>query len=161
MSYIANRHYKTPYSGLGVLADLYATGSISCGAGGTYADGDTVAVAGHTFEIDVGGGGVTPGNVAVVITGAETAQQIRTLLLAALQSDPTFPFSATAGDFDTVVDLRMKTPGPGLAMVGTGGFAGGVVAGFTGGQLGNGQPARFGPVRAIVPAPADNRVLIG
>lgn len=161
MSYIANRHYRTPYSGLGVLADLFATGSISCGAGGTYADTDEVQVAGHTFEIDIGGGGVTPGNVAVVITALDTAQQVRTALLAAMQSDPTFPFSATAGDFDTVVDLRMKTPGPGLAMVGTGGFAGGVVAGFTGGQLGNAQPARFGPVRAMVIAPADTRVLVG
>lgn len=161
MSYIANRHYRTPYSGLGIVRDSFATGSVSCGAAATYGDGDTLQAAGQTFEIDIGGGGIiTPGAVAVVIQVGWTAQQVRTALLAAMQN-PAFAFSAAAGAWDTVVDLRMRTPGPGLAMVGAGGFAGGVVTGFTGGSLGNAQPARFGPVRAMVVAPAGNRVLSG
>ncbi|MBI3204495.1 MAG: hypothetical protein HYZ29_23360 [Myxococcales bacterium] len=152
MSYRApSRPYRTPYGGLGVVADQNATGNVSCGAGGTYADGNTLTVAGIVFEVDLSpGDGVAPGNVAVVFAAGATAQQVRAALLAAMQS-PAFPFAASAGDFDTVVNLRMRTPGPGDPIVGTGGFGVGL-AGFTGGALGTGHPARFGPVRAMVPS---------
>lgn len=162
MSYRApSRPYRTPYNGLGVVADQNAIGSVSCGAGGTYADGNTLTVAGIVFEVDLSpGDGVGPGNVAVVFAAGATAQQVRTALLAAMQN-PAFPFVAVAGAFDTVIDLRMRAPGPGDPITGTGGFGGGVLSGFTGGALGTGHPARFGPVRAMVPSPPEELRILG
>lgn len=80
------RVFGRTQAGTGVAA----TGSITAVAGASTNDGDTFTIDDGTinpptiFEFDLNGGGVTPGNVAVVYTGVETAAAMAALIQTAI-----------------------------------------------------------------------------
>lgn len=148
MSYTHFQHYRSPYTAYGLQGDKHAYGHLVPVAGALYADTDTISLTGVTYELD-SGGGVTPGNVAIPFTGAETAAQMRDLFLAAFQAnDP--GLIVWWDDESGFIRIMVLAPGVDYAIgVSAGWPAESEYAGLTGGDLGEGQPARFGPVRAM------------
>lgn len=156
MSYApVNQAYRSPYTAYGLQGDKYSLGSITCLGAAGYADGDSIQVAGTAFELDKAGDGVTPGAVDVDITAGWTATQVRDALLAAINEAGVVGAFADGADG---IKLVHKTPGQNPTIIGTGGFVDNY-AGMSGGALGEGQPARFGPVRAMVPTSGDGRMV--
>lgn len=154
--YYNYQHYRSPYTAYGLQGDEYGWGSLLPVAGALYADGDYISLPGGTYELD-SGGVVTPGNTAVAFTGAETAAQMAALLLAAFQAgEPslTIWWDDEAG----LIRFRVNEPGVNYPIgVNPEWPVESEYAGITGGELGAGQPARFGPVRAMVIGSGDGR----
>lgn len=148
--------YRSRYSAYGIDGDKCAVGWFIPVAGALYADADTISLPTKTYELD-DNASVTPGNVAIVFTGAETAAQMKDLFLAAMQANETSTvvwWDAEAGK----IRFRNKAPGVDNAInISPGWPAESEVSGIVGGQRGTGQPARFGPVRAFVPNDAGGR----
>jgi len=69
---------------------------------GVVADGQTVTIGASVYEFDTGGG-VTPGNVAVNVSGGVTAPLAVTALVAAITGDAAAVVTAADGTGDTVV----------------------------------------------------------
>lgn len=101
----------------------------TCDVKANYVDGDTITVTvqviegsgingpaaiGHydawTFEYDVAGDGVTPGNIAIDISGATTAAEVCALTLAALRTVLHGYLTAEAGA--TTADFVIVGKGP-------------------------------------------------
>jgi hypothetical protein len=163
MSYAPpNQAYRSPYSAYGIDGDKRSVGSLIVLAGSEYADGNTIDLTGTTYELDddaaVGGG-----NTPITFTGAETAAEMAALFAAAFDSTSE-PGLTVWAEEDALgvwtVQFRVNAPGVEYAST-TGGAwpAESVLSGLTGGQLGTGQPARFGPVRAFVPTDGGGRML--
>ena len=113
-----------------------ATGSVTCVAKANLIDGETVTIAGKTYEFDVAGDGVTGGNVAVDVSAATTAVTVALALAGAISSE---------GDCSVVWDGLTDTLGlvnltPGAAgnvtITDTVADAGFTHTGFTGGADG-------------------------
>lgn len=153
--YTWNQAYQSPYDAYGIDGMRHSAGSVHCLAEAGYADGDTLALASETYEIEKAAG-VTPGNIAVPLAGGETATQVAAILLALIQANE--PLLVAWLDPDGVtIRMFVLAYGPEYLIGATGGFNEGGVVGLTGGQQGAGQPARFGPVRAMHIGSGDGR----
>lgn len=105
----------------------------TCDVKANYVDGDTITVTvqviegsgingqsatGHydtwTFEYDVAGDGVTPGNIAIDISGATTAAEVCALTLAALRTVLYGHLTAEAGA--TTADFVIVGKGPHVSL---------------------------------------------
>lgn len=150
-----NQAYQSPYDAYGIDGIRHSRGYINCLAEAGYADTDTLSLPDKTYEIEKAAG-VTPGNIAVPLAGGETAAQVAAILLALIQTNETL-LIAWLDPNGTTIRLMVKEPGPSYLIGATGGFNEGGVAGLAGGQQGAGQPARFGPVRAMFPGSGDGR----
>ena len=64
-----------------------ATGSVTCVAVANLIDGETVTIAGKTYEFDVAGNGVAGGNVAVDVSALTTASEVATALALAIYDE--------------------------------------------------------------------------
>lgn len=87
---ISNSAY--PWGVLDTRLGSHSSGSITCVAVASLIDGETVTIddgvnAASVFEFDVAGDGVGGGNVQVNVSGVSTAQEVRDLLLAAIQGE--------------------------------------------------------------------------
>lgn len=158
MSYNWNQAYQSPYDAYGIDGMKHSTGSVNCLAEGGYVDGDTLALPSETYEIEKAAG-VTPGNIAVPLAGGETAEQVAAILLALIQANEPLLMAWLDPD-GTTIRLLVKAYGPEYLIGATGGFED-EVSGLIGGQAGAGQPARFGPVRAMFPGSGDGREMQG
>lgn len=147
MSAVLPQPYLTPYSGLGVSAHRWSVAVVTAQAGAAYADADTITINGVTYEADTNNDDVVPGNVDLDLTPADTAEQARDKLLAAIIASDA---ELIAEAFGLVgVRLRHTVPGESLSIAGLGGFAGaatGEVDGRAGSAL---QPAIIGELRAV------------
>jgi hypothetical protein len=156
--YTWNQAYQSPYDAYGIDGMKHSVGSVHCLAEAAYADGDTLALATETYEIEKAAG-VTPGNIAVPLAGGETAAQVAAILLALIQANE--PLLHAELDPDGVtIRMFVLAYGPEYLIGTTGGFQD-EVTGLLGGQQGAGQPARFGPVRAMHIGSGDGRQMQG
>ncbi len=64
-----------------------ATGSVTCVAVANLIDGETVPIAGKTYEFDVAGDGVTGGNVPVDVSALTTASEVASALAMAIYGE--------------------------------------------------------------------------
>lgn len=156
MSYNWNQAYQSPYDAYGIDGMKHSTGSVNCLAEGGYVDGDTLALPTKTYEIDKNAALVNPAHIAVPLAGGETAEQVAAILLALIQANEPLLMAWLDPD-GTTIRLLVKAYGPEYLIGAQGGFEEGGVSGLLGGQEGAGQPARFGPVRAMFPGSGDGR----
>lgn len=152
--------YDRPYThgGLGVTKSDHQLVSIEPGNGASFADGDTLLLFGVTFEMN-SGGGVTPGNVAVPFTGADTAAQVAASLAAVLLANEAAMGAQVQFTPPIEILVRRNVATDNSPPGEVGGFAvAGVVdtitTGFPGTDL---QPGRIGEALAMLPAPPDSR----
>jgi hypothetical protein len=104
---LRRRHVLTH---IAVPAAAAAAGAITTVAAASLVDGETFTldddVPGHTpkvFEFDIGGGGVTPGRVAVVLVGTEDADGVRDAMVTAINAvGATLSITATGTIASTV-----------------------------------------------------------
>jgi len=152
----AKRPYPTPFGAYGVDADKFSKGQVTCLAEAAYADGDDLTLASETYEIDKGGG-VAPGAIPLVLAGGETAEAVATILALAATANEPLLFVSRVG---ATVYFQARLVGPAYPIGWSGdGFNDGNPSGISGGQVGSGQPARFGPVRAMVPTAPETRMI--
>lgn len=131
------RGHRTPNVRTGAVAEkFHAELPIVCAAKADYVDGDTTGIVmvmcegngpngggssgrsvSATFEYDVAGDGVTPGNVAVDISGATTAAEVAVILLAAIQT--IFPGGYVSAHILTAGTVTLFGRGPKVSLSGT------------------------------------------
>ncbi len=118
-----------------------ATGSITTVSKANLVDGETFTIGDgrstKTFEFDVAGDGVAPGNVTVDVSGIDTAGAVRDAMLAGINVAAGFAIAAEA---DGAAGLTLTTSLPGtlgnVAITETVAHADFTVAGMAGGTAG-------------------------
>lgn len=114
-----------------------ATGSVTCVAVADLIDGETVTIAGKTYEFDVAGNGVGGGNVAVDVSAVSTAGEVAAVLTLAIytEGDVGIGWDGTSASFD-LTHLTTGAAGN-VTITDTVANVGFVVSGFTGGADGS------------------------
>lgn len=133
------------------VVEARSTGSFTAVAAAGLSDGDTFTIndgtnPATTFEFDLGGGGVAPGNVPVVYGGGEALDAIRDLMIAAIQAENGVNLLVDANRVfwdSTQVGLTNWQPGT----VGNAALASSVLA-FSGMSGGGGEPIAGGAIIA-------------
>ena len=133
-----SRRYRNRFeSGIAFRSGTPATGSITVVAGVALVDGETVTIGDGsvtaTFEFDLAGNGVGPGNTAVLVAAGDTAEQVRDKLLAAIQgSSLNIIASASGTNTISLENLNAGTAGN-VLITETVADAGFIVSGMAGG----------------------------